>query len=712
MIVELSQGVTTTLSMIANGEIPPPDTRMRALPPEPEEAAGLLDLYLECDFPEPAEDETGDTPDPLLAYWDADLETLTDFFADICPADIAAELTAAVNETPGIFNYIIQRFSPGTTVGVNANINRKLLCTEQYPFREPFEQMKEEMAGAGMPDFYIEEAIESLTQQIADCDAWRGAMTEPTPDEYGAYPVLILAGQFDNITPPAWAETAASLLPNAQLVAIPNAWHSIMGNNGPCPSDIALQFLANSGEAVDAGCTDDMKVAVLPPSDDASAAGGAGAAGTPGAPGLGDPLYPTLGNGGYDVQHYDITLDADPVANVISATVAIDAVATQDLSAFNLDFVGLTIDEVTVDASQAQFSRDGGELTITPEQALANEDAFRVQVRYHGEPEVINDPSAPIPLGWQVQDGGTFAVSEPSGSMNWFPGNNHPADKATYAFRIATPDGYEVAANGVLSQTVAGEGETTYVWVMDDPMASYLATVQINDYDVVTSTAESGAPIRNYFLNDTPDDVRAIFDETGAMIDYMTDLIAPYPFDVYGVVLLREPASWALETQTLSTYGMNGASDPGMTMHELSHSWFGNSVSPATWQDIWLNEGFAKYFENLWLEHMGIAPMDEIMADLYSVLAVEGANPPALPTQEELFGTGSYYRGAYTLHALRKTVGDDLFFDILREYYQRYQGGSASTADFMAVAAELGGAEAKSILQDWLYSESVPESVE
>jgi aminopeptidase N len=194
------------------------------------------------------------------------------------------------------------------------------------------------------------------------------------------------------------------------------------------------------------------------------------------------------------------------------------------------------------------------------------------------------------------------------------------------------------------------------------------------------------------------------------MLDYVADLIAPYPFDAYGAVLLREPAGWALETQTISTYGEDGASDPATVMHELTHSWFGNSVSPATWQDVWLNEGFAKYFEGLWLDHTGEVAIDESMSEIYQIIATAEAGPPALPAQTELFGLSSYYRGAYTLHALRQTVGDDLFFDILREYYRRYQGGSASTADFIAVARELGGEQAEVVLDEWLYDKNVPEA--
>jgi aminopeptidase N len=429
----------------------------------------------------------------------------------------------------------------------------------------------------------------------------------------------------------------------------------------------------------------------------------------PGAAGLGDPLYPLLGNGGYDVEDYDIALDVDVEGNLISGTVTIDATATQDLSAFNLDLTGLTVDEVAVDSEPAAFGREQGELTITPAQPLAADDEFIVEVRYHGSPELIHDPCAPIPLGWQPQTGGSFVVSEPSGAMNWYPANNHPGDKATYTLRITVPQPYEVAANGVLSETVQADGGATYVWRVDQPMASYLATVQIGDYDVATSTTASGIAIRNYFPSGTPAGVQASFAGTPAMIEFIEDLIAPYPFDAYGVVLLTEPAGWALETQTLSTFGSNGSPDPATVMHELAHSWFGNSVSPATWQDVWLNEGFATYFEALWLDHTGQHPIDKAMAATYEMIAQAGAGPPASPEVEELFGLAVYYRGAYALHALRQAVGDETFFHILREYYRRHEGGNASTADFIAVAGEIGGETASVVLHPWLYDDAVPQ---
>lgn len=430
-----------------------------------------------------------------------------------------------------------------------------------------------------------------------------------------------------------------------------------------------------------------------------------------GAAGLGDPIYPSLGNSGYDVLHYTLDLAADPEQNTIGGTVTIEAVPTQDINAFNLDLLGLTVDLVTVDGTEANFSRQDEELIVTPAQTLAADVPFAVQVAYHGSPQLIDDPAAPIALGWQPQTGGSFVVSEPSGAMNWYPSNNHPSDKATYTFRITVPDQFEVAANGVLSETISGDGVSTYVWQMNQPMASYLATVHIGDYEVVTDTTESGVLIRNLFPSGAPNAVQASFDDTADMIEFVEDLIAPYPFDAYGVVLLAEPASWALETQTLSIFGSEGAWSPEVVMHELVHSWFGNDVSPATWQDTWLNEGFAQYFSSLWLDHIGLYPIDENMADTYASISYLNLEPPATVGVNDLFGASVYLRGAYTLHALRKAVGDDTFFEILREYYDRFQGSSASTADFVALVGELGGDQAVAVVDDWLYSETVPQEL-
>lgn len=428
-----------------------------------------------------------------------------------------------------------------------------------------------------------------------------------------------------------------------------------------------------------------------------------------GAIGVGDPFYPELGNGGYDVQHYTIDLVVDVENGFIKGSTTIEAIATQNLATFNLDFFGLEVTDVSVNDLVAEWDRSGSELTIIPTASILDEDSLKIEIEYNGVPEVIEDPGVPfLPLGWQSQSDGFFAVSEPSGSMNWYPVNNHPTDKATYTFRFTVPDPYMAAANGLLVDTIQGENEATYVWQANDPLASYLVTAHIGRYEIENEEGPDGLPIRNFFYEGTTESVKSDFDGTAEMIAFMNDLIAPYPFEAYGVVLLDHPTTWALETQTLSTFSPGFTSEV-VVFHELMHQWFGNSVSPATWQDIWLNEGFATYFTQLWGEHInGAGWLETTMDQMYDAMVAGDIPPPIPESVGQMFSSASYSRGAWTLHALRQVVGDEIFFNILRTYYDRNQNGTASTKDFIDIAAELAGPDADEVLMAWLYQPQIP----
>lgn len=424
----------------------------------------------------------------------------------------------------------------------------------------------------------------------------------------------------------------------------------------------------------------------------------------PGADGLGDRLYPQLGNGGYDVLHYDIDLRFIPEENFISATTTVTATATTGLSAFNLDLYGLAVESVAVDGAPAAFERFDSELTITPAKLLARGATFITTVAYAGVPEAIADPGVSfVNLGWQAWEDNYFgAVSEPSGAMSWFPSNNHPSDKATYSMRITAPANLTAVANGVLAEVNDNDdGTRSFVWRMDEPMATYLTIVAIGDY--VELRDDSGpVPIRNYFPAGIDAEIISGYDITQEIMTWLIEIIGPYPFAEYGIVVLPGfPA--ALETQTLSAFG-EGEPYPLVIVHELAHQWFGNSVSPARWGDIWLNEGFATYFMALYhYESVRGQGGEFMLSDVHIELP-----PPGDIEVSELFGPSVYFRGALTLHALRAEVGDDVFFDILREYYKRHAHGVVTTADFVAAAEEVSGRELDAFFDAWLYGEEMP----
>jgi len=443
----------------------------------------------------------------------------------------------------------------------------------------------------------------------------------------------------------------------------------------------------------------------------------------PGDSGIGDSYYPTLGNGGYDVTHYTIDLDADLETGEIIGSVIIAAEATQALSAFNLDFSGYAIDTLTVDGDEADFTRDGRELTITPGTPLEAGDSFTVDVTYSGIPgEDVDTGGGPVfAQGWTQYTDGVFVASEPAGAANWFPSNDHPLDKATYTFRITVPEDYVVAANGLLEETIEAGDSVTYVWESSYPMATYLATVNIGEFTLQEDEGPDGLPIRNYFPTPLSGRGADIFARQPDMIALFSELFGPYPFEAYGVVVANVELGFALETQTLSLFGRDilspfnfGSQAEEVIAHELSHQWFGDSVTPARWQDIWLNEGFATYAEALWIEHeYGEDALDRYMRNLYAIIAQpqfanSGIAMPGLPPPNDLFNTSVYLRGGWTLHALRLEVGDEVFFEIIRTYYDRFKYSNVTTKDFVNVAEEVSGDNLDNLFNRWLYQLVVP----
>jgi len=430
---------------------------------------------------------------------------------------------------------------------------------------------------------------------------------------------------------------------------------------------------------------------------------------TVGTAGLGDSFYPLLGNGGYDVLHYEIELDVDPAANTIDATTTLSAVATQDLSSFNLDLSGLDVAAVHVDGVTALFSREGTELTVRPATQIQEGESFSAMVSYSGTPEPINDPGVPFTaVGWQWVDGVIFTVNEPSGSMSWFPGNNHPTDKATFTFHLTVPAGATAAATGVLVREVTGEGATTVTWQMDDPMTTYLAAVYVGDFERRESVHSDGLVIRDYVPPDIDPTLAEALTVAPDAIRFYESIFGPYPFDAYGTLVLPFPTGYALENQTLSVHGLDSL-DAYVIAHEVMHQWIGNSVTVADWSDIWMLEGFAFYLPWMYLAEAQGLDIDTAMAEFYEAMRGMNAPPPKGIELHQLFDFAAVYgRGGLTLHALRVHVGDPSFLEIMRTHYERSAGGAADTESFLGIVEELAGGSAVELTRSWLFDTDFP----
>jgi aminopeptidase N len=436
--------------------------------------------------------------------------------------------------------------------------------------------------------------------------------------------------------------------------------------------------------------------------------------GEPGASGVGDPYFPDLGNGGYEVDHYDLDLTWAADAGVLAGRATISATATQDLSRFDLDLRGMEVSAVTVDGKPAAVDRADRELVVTPPVTLADGAAFTTVVTYSGRPEPISEGTDLFDVGWQTHGREAFVVSEPSGASTFFPANDHPSDKATYTFAITAPADQVVIANGLLTgQQDEPQGQRRWTYEAADPMATYLVQIAIGDLELIDGgRTASGVVIRHAVHRGLGAGPRALLGRTGAMIDVLDDVYGPFPFGAYGVLVVDQDLGFALETQTLTIVGRDLATGSRnaeiVLLHELSHQWVGDAVSVSTWKDIWLNEGFATYSEWLWSERTGGRSAATSARARARAASAELDIPPGDPGAAELFSRTVYLRGGMTLQALREEIGDDAFFTVLRTWVDRHRYDDASTADFIALAEEVSGRQLDDLFQRWLYGPGLP----
>ncbi len=441
--------------------------------------------------------------------------------------------------------------------------------------------------------------------------------------------------------------------------------------------------------------------------------GGSGTA-PAGTSGLGDRLFPAAGNGGYDVTHYGLDLSYDPGSGRLAGTAVITATAAQDLRGFDLDLAGLTVVRVGVDGRAARATRSGTELTVRPARTLRRGARFETTVAYAGVPRLLTDPDGSHE-GWFRTDDGALALGEPVGSMAWFPGNDHPSDKAAFDVTMSVPTGLGVVSNGEPAGTRTAAGRTSFHWRSTAPMATYLATVGIGHYTVTRSRTPGGIAL--YTAVDPRSDDRqtaAALSRLPEILDWEAGLFGPFPFGSAGAVVDHLPSGqvgYALETQNRPVFPGDG-SGPAVAVptlvHELSHQWFGDSVTPSSWQDMWLNEGFATYATWLWQEDDGGVPVSRSAATAFADPGTWAFAPAAPPTAADVSAPPVYNRGALVLHELHRALGDTAFATLLRGWPAAHLHGNASTADFTAYCAGLTTRDLTPLFATWLYGTAKP----
>ncbi len=449
------------------------------------------------------------------------------------------------------------------------------------------------------------------------------------------------------------------------------------------------------------------------------------------APALSRDDYPPppAGDRGFDVLTYDLDLTILPDSYSIDGRLAMTLVVlAAELDTVRLDLVDeLSCTRAGSDGRDLAFHHEADALLVALPSTPAMGDTLTLDLAWNGRPP--RHGQMQVGLLFRSHDGGTpdnpaddvpvvANVSEPWSAHSWWPCKDHPADKALVSCAITVPDSLAAVSNGTLLGSEAVEPDLRrFRWREAYPLPTYLVCLAVSDYE---SWSEECLGVELQFHVFPPDRARAEADfaPTCAMLEFLTGLVGPYPFagEKYAQVEIKWIGGMEHSTATgISQLLLTGDGRyENLILHELAHHWFGDSLTPGRWRDLWLNEGFARFCEALWVEHrQGPEAYRDFMHAIgrgrhetwFVGDGLLGDPAPILPN------TMVYDKGAWLLHSLRVLLGDEAFFRLLRDYAGRPDlvHGTVLRGDFQSAAETAAGRDLDALFAPWLETESVPE---
>ncbi|WP_028047097.1 M1 family metallopeptidase [Cellulomonas sp. URHE0023] len=422
-----------------------------------------------------------------------------------------------------------------------------------------------------------------------------------------------------------------------------------------------------------------------------------------------DPYLPGRPDGDLDVDRYELELDYRVATNRLEGRAQVYATAVRATVRVSLELQHrLRVTQVLVDGSRPdRWTHRGGLLVLKLKHEMAAGTQLVIDVRYSGQPAPVRGPWGEV--GWEELTDGVIVAGQPDGAPSWFPCHDSPADKAAYRFTVTVEAGYEVVANGRLVSRSPRAGRVRWEYEQTEPMAPYLATLQIGRYLRVPTGPREEVLVPARLREAAEHDLG----RQTEMIALFEELFGPYPFAAYTVVVTDDDLEIPLEAQGLSVFGANHMDgrrgSERLVAHELAHQWFGNSLTVGLWRDIWLHEGFACYAEWLWSEASGGRTAQEQARAAHTRLA---GLPQDLvigdPGPDAMFDDRLYKRGALALHALRTSLGDETFFRLVRTWTARYRHGTVSTKEFVVCAELESDRPVAALLDPWLLQKDLP----
>ncbi|WP_165956546.1 M1 family metallopeptidase [Kribbella antibiotica] len=447
--------------------------------------------------------------------------------------------------------------------------------------------------------------------------------------------------------------------------------------------------------------------------------------GKPGAIGVGDKVWPELGNGGYDVLDQRLDLRFQKGLAAYTATTTLTGRATQYLSSFNLDLLGPTVTGVRVNGVPATWkSTPQGELVITPARAVRKHLRFVVRVDVRNKLPEASEKD-PFPPGLQRYNGWIQTVNQPSGARRILAVSDHPAQKAPATFSVTAPSQLNSIANGKLISVRKSGDATTRVFRESRKIATELMQFGVGPFTVLHRTGPHGLPLRYAVPTAQLKEIEPQLISFDQSVRFLEKRLGRFPGAEAGSYV--SALGGELETQGLTLMsadamtkeGFENNGTAGVVLHEVSHEWFGNSVSPRRWADVWLNEGHAVFYTNVWSATQHGWSVAKSMRNSYeeygNKLLVNGpiAKPDPSTWKGESatlrpYASAAYEGGALTLYALQQTVGAKTFEAIERAWVRRYANSTAGTEDFIALASKIAHQDLGPLLRSWLYGKTLP----
>lgn len=434
---------------------------------------------------------------------------------------------------------------------------------------------------------------------------------------------------------------------------------------------------------------------------------------------LGADTYPR--QSGIDAEHYVFRLSLMPGANAEvtgEATIGIrvTAPATRELAldlASPANGKGMTVTSVASGAAGVKFTHVADRLTVTFAEPARAGDHLTFTVKYHGV------PASGLKFVDNIHREATiFSENWPNLARQWLPTIDHPYDKATGEFMVTTGTQYQVVANGALVAEIdLGNGLRETHWKQSVPIASWLYALGVARFASHHAGAVQGIPIETWVFPQDRIAGEALFEPLSRrVLAYFGEEVGPYSYEKLANVQAAG-VSGGMEHATVIFYGEKDvANGRGPVVHEIAHQWFGNSVTERDWDDVWLSEGFATYFDLLFTEHdEGRDPfVERVKRSRAAVLQLEQKFPDTpvihrnLSNMEKVLNQLVYQKGGWTLHMLRYHIGDLAFWTGIRDYYRRYRNQNASTDDLRACMEDAADLDLKWFFDQWLRRSGVP----